>query len=470
MTSVIRNLVTICVLLALFSCSLENSSEMVTLSPTGYVPPSPQRPGDPLKGYALLLNYPYISCGIPAQAYQKFAEQSENPDVISGRNEKNQDLPYFYTAYQDANGNEVITSNCLTCHAARFNDELVIGLGNESLDFTRDLTTNAERAGAFVVGEKQAQVWKKWADRIATIAPYIQASTVGVNPANNMTFILMAHHNPDSLSWSADPLIEPPPKQPLPVSVPPWWRMKKKHSMFYDSSGRGDHARVMMLAATLCTDSNDEAQQIDRQFVHIRAYLESIEAPRYPFEIDRGKAEIGKDVFNDYCVRCHGSYGDDWYYPNLVIPIVEIGTDPEIVNFTTGGAGERFIRWFESSFYGELSDIAPAPGYVAPPLDGIWATAPFLHNGSVPDIATVLNSSERPKFWKRDLSQNEFNQENLGWNFIALEYGKSDEMNPTQKKWVYDTTEVGYSNQGHTFGDVLTKEQRIAILEYLKTL
>ena len=40
-------------------------------------------------------------------------------------------------------------------------------------------------------------------------------------------------------------------------------------------------------------------------------------------------------------------------------------------------------------------------GYQAPPLYGVWATAPYFHNGSVPTIEEVLNSSERPQIWQR---------------------------------------------------------------------
>ena len=43
----------------------------------------------------------------------------------------------------------------------------------------------------------------------------------------------------------------------------------------------------------------------------------------------------------------------------------------------------------------------PVPGYTAPPLDGIWATGPFLHNGSVPNLALVLDSTRRPTYWRR---------------------------------------------------------------------
>ena len=58
----------------------------------------------------------------------------------------------------------------------------------------------------------------------------------------------------------------------------------------------------------------------------------------------------------------------------------------------------------------------PTPGYTAPPLDGIWATAPYFHNGSVPSIALVLDSAARPGTWRRlDYDSTNFDQDALGW-------------------------------------------------------
>jgi hypothetical protein len=58
----------------------------------------------------------------------------------------------------------------------------------------------------------------------------------------------------------------------------------------------------------------------------------------------------------------------------------------------------------------------------------------------------------------------------LGWNYTELAYGKDGATDPEQRKRLYDTTLPGYSNEGHTFGDNLTKEERHRVLEYLKTL
>jgi hypothetical protein len=112
----------------------------------------------------------------------------------------------------------------------------------------------------------------------------------------------------------------------------------------------------------------------------------------------------------------------------------------------------------------------PFPGYVAPPLDGIWATAPYLHNGSVPTLELVLDSAARPTYWKRvDYDSTHFDEQALGWPFIELPYGQ-DDAPQNEIKYVYDTTKWSQSNRGHTFGDHFTHAERRAVLEYLKTL
>ena len=111
----------------------------------------------------------------------------------------------------------------------------------------------------------------------------------------------------------------------------------------------------------------------------------------------------------------------------------------------------------------------PFEGYVAPPLDGIWATAPYLHNGSVPTLEQMLDSQARPQYWSRvDFDDTHFDEEAVGWPWLPQSAQATAPAN--QKKLIYDTTLWGQSNAGHTFGDGLTKTERRAVLEYLKTL
>jgi mono/diheme cytochrome c family protein len=319
-----------------------------------------------------------------------------------------------------------------------------------------------------VNGEAAAAEWRKWANRIAAIAPYMITDTVGVNPANNLTLALLAHRHAKTLAWSDAPLMEPPPNKPLPVSVPPLWNVDKKHALFYNSEGRGDHARFMMLASTVCTDTTEEAARIDAWITDVRAYLASLKPPEYPYAIDRALAAAGEDVFNANCKRCHGSYGDRPRYPNKVIALEKIETDPALAE---GGyyQADRFIRWFNQSFYGQISRAAPALGYIAPPLDGVWATAPYLHNGSVPTIAALLDSKERPAFWRYASARPEYDPVAVGWRYEPLAQGKA-KAGRDERKWIYDTALEGYGNEGHTVGDKLNEVERRAVIEYLKTL
>jgi len=134
----------------------------------------------------------------------------------------------------------------------------------------------------------------------------------------------------------------------------------------------------------------------------------------------------------------------------------------------------------------ELIPHASVPakeGYVAPPLVGVWASAPYFHNGSVPTLDTVLNSDLRPEIWARDnrnpsaydldrggmpyrtLSRSEFEKsaaDAAGKPFVsqvAIDHGA-----------IYDTKGLGHGNMGHPFGDRLTVEERRAVIEFLKSL
>ena len=114
--------------------------------------------------------------------------------------------------------------------------------------------------------------------------------------------------------------------------------------------------------------------------------------------------------------------------------------------------------------------MAPATGYIAPPLDGVWATAPYLHNGSVPDLRSLLDSRLRPDFWQHRVNPRTYDPTVLGWEYELLRHDKSAVGEPNAKARVYDPTLPGYGNDGHLFGDGLTDAERTAVIEYLKTL
>jgi mono/diheme cytochrome c family protein len=444
----------------------------------GPVPAYPQRPGDPRKGYDVLLNRSAVTCGLPYSAYVRALERAGRQlgrglgPQFPGRTGRNTVLPYSLTSHRSAAGVDLVTTNCLACHAAAIDGQLIMGLGNALLDMTQDPLVEVEAARTYVNGSAELAEWRRWADRIAILSDFMVTDTVGVNSARTMTQALMAHRDPKTLAWSTKPLLKPPSGPPVPVAVPPWWNLGKKHALFYTGEGRGDHVRFMMHPALTCTDSLVEVKAMDAWMVDVRAYLAALKPPKYPYAIDRALAERGHSVFQSNCKECHGSYGEDWRYPNLVVALGKVGTDPELAR-DAFGAADRFRAWFGDSFFGELSQDAPALGYVAPPLDGIWATAPYLHNDSVPTLADLLNSPDRPDYWRFSRTATDapiFDRARVGWDYQSLPAGKAAAMSWNERNRIYDSTGKGYGNTGHTYGDDLSPEVRRALIEYLKTL
>ena len=133
----------------------------------------------------------------------------------------------------------------------------------------------------------------------------------------------------------------------------------------------------------------------------------------------------------------------------------------------------ELVDWYNDSFYGQITRMEPSdpfPDYMPPPLDGIWATAPYLHNGSVPTVELVLNSAARPTYWRRiDYDSTHFDEQALGWPWFATDTPQS-QASEAVAKFLYDTTWWSQSNRGHTFGDHLSDAERRAVIEYLKTL
>jgi hypothetical protein len=158
------------------------------------------------------------------------------------------------------------------------------------------------------------------------------------------------------------------------------------------------------------------------------------------------------------------------------VPIDVIGTDRNRFEGFKPESGQFYNQsWFAHEKSGWLSDEFPVMktvGYQAPPLDGIWATAPYLHNGSVPTVYHLLNSKSRPRIFTRSFRTgvDDYDPIKLGWKVSTFDVSNGPDLIPFERRRIYDTTRPGQGNGGHTFGDDLSEEERIAVIEYLKTL
>ena len=430
-----------------------------------FIPASKQRSGDAAKGYEYLTTGDYLKSGIPYSLFILGIPKDANNFL--GRSGLNKNVPHDFTVVKAPNAEIVVAPNCLQCHAQIFEGKLVTGLGNSFSDFTKQIggtALMAERLLQNLKGDdaKKYDAAKNFITAVKTVAPNLVTSTKGVNLADGLATLLVAHRDPVTLQWTEQSLLTVPDEM-IPTDVPAWWLLKKKHGMFYNGFGRGDFGRFLMASNLLTVTDTTEAAEVDSHFNDILAYINSIQAPKYPKPIDEALAAKGEKIFTAACSGCHGTYGDDGKYPNLLIPESIIQTDSAL--FTSNYSNPQFVEWFNKSWFttGDYpAQLVPYHGYIAPPLDGVWITAPYMHNASVPNLETMLNSKKRPAYWQRSFSSPSYNYDIPGWNYEEKEKPGNNE--------VYNTTLKGFGNYGHTFGDNLSEIERRAVIEYLKTL
>jgi mono/diheme cytochrome c family protein len=246
--------------------------------------------------------------------------------------------------------------------------------------------------------------------------------------------------------------------------------------MYYTGATDARSVRSLMQFMMHPLNAPTHFHKAEPAFRDIQAYLLSIEPPNYPFPVDKAKAAKGEAVFKNHCARCHGTYGDNWTYPNKVIPLEEIGTDPNRYHGVSAAYGEEYSKsWFgreDAGWFTPGKRLRMTDGYQAPPLDGIWATAPYLHNGSVPTLYSVLNSKSRPRLYTRSFQTGvaDYDPMRVGWKITELATPPDPTLPPIEQRKIYDTSKTGRSNAGHVFGDGLSEEERWAVIEYLKTL
>lgn len=429
------------------------------------IPASQQRSGDAAKGYEYLTTGDYLKSGIPYSLFTLGIPKDTNNFL--NRKGVNKNISHDFTAVKAPNGEMVVAPNCLQCHAQLFEGKLVLGLGNSFSDFTKQAAATALVAEKFLQNmkgdnAKKYEAAKNFITSIKAIAPDLVTTTKGVNLADRLAALLVAHRDPVTLQWS-DKAMLPTNYEVIPSDVPAWWLLKKKNGMFYNGFGRGDFGRFLMASNLLTVSDSTEAAEVDSHFNDVLAYLNSLEAPVYPKPVDNKLVEKGEKIFRSTCSGCHGTYGKEGKYPNLLIPGRIIQTDSAL--YTSNYSNPQFVEWFNKSWFttgDHPAQLVPYRGYIAPPLDGVWITAPYLHNGSVPDLETLLDSKKRPMYWQRSFSSPAYNYEIPGWRYEVKDAPGNSE--------VYNTASKGFGNGGHTFGDKLSRKERRAVIEYLKTL
>jgi hypothetical protein len=341
--------------------------------------------------------------------------------------------------------------DCMVCHGGSILGKSHLGLGNASLELQallEDLSAASGKPGKL---------------------PHKVTNVRGTNEAFAMTEFLLAFRNAD-MSLRAKPFPAELRDQVC-EDVPAWWLLKKKRTMYHTGSTGARSVRALM---QFMLDPGNPREMLDKEeavFQDIQAYLLSLTPPKFPDRVDGKLVAKGKELFTENCARCHGNYGPRGDYPNKIVKLAEVGTDPLRVN----GLSPWYYQFYNESWFAKEKPTgvkaAKNDGYQAPPLDGVWASAPYFHNGAVPTLYDVLNSSTRPNLFTRSFATDKdaYDMDKLGWKVKELRETPKG-LPPIEQRRIYDTTQPGRGNGGHTFGDDFTDDERRAVLEYLKTL
>jgi hypothetical protein len=353
--------------------------------------------------------------------------------------------------------NGVWTMNCFACHGGQVAGKVIPGLPNST--FALQTLTDDTRAIKLASNKPLGRM-----DFGSLFVPL--GTSNGTTNAVMFGVALMNFRDPD-LSVHKDRL--PPKMTHHDMDAPPWWHFQKKEFIYADAFAAKGH-RGLMQFMLVPQNGPGKFREWEADFKDVFAYIESIEPPKYPYPIDEPLASKGRIAFNRVCADCHGTYGrtseemDTW--PARVVPLDEVKTDPVRFQALTSAQRNAYgSSWFTD--YGKLPNVNEPKGYVAQPLDGIWASAPYLHNGSVPTLWHVLHPDERPVVWKR--KETGYDQKLVG---LEIDTYKAfpDSLPGEERRQYFNTLGFGKSREGHRFPDELTEDEKTAVLEYLKML
>ena len=353
---------------------------------------------------------------------------------------------------EDAQGRWSIS--CLACHAGALAGRPVAGLPNANFAFQSladDVVAVQTRTGSPSPSRPMLQF------------PIPLGETVGTTNAVVFSAALLQFRDKDLNVVFPK---KPPHFVHHDLDAPPWWNVRKRDRLYVDGFAKKSH-RALMQFVMIPTNGAEKVRGWEKDFEDVLAYVESIPAPTWPHALDRALAAKGRPVFDRACARCHGTYGAHPTYPGVDVPLAEIGTDRLRHDAVT--SEERALygaSWFTG--YDPSTVHVDPKGYVAPPLDGVFASAPYFHDGAVPTLWHVLHPDARPAAWRRR-TPSAYDVAKVGLDVETRDAVPDGLSGDERRRW-FDTTKPGKSAAGHRFPDVLSEDEKRAVLEYLKTL
>jgi mono/diheme cytochrome c family protein len=268
------------------------------------------------------------------------------------------------------------------------------------------------------------------------------------------------------------------------ADFPAVWNQRWKEGMQLHWDGNNTAVDERNLSAGFGTGATPTT--IDKEGVlRMAAYLwDEVKPPAFPAaRVATALAEQGESVYMRACWSCHGNRTPPFHVDGdgssvgKVTPIAYVGTDrarldsytPELAaaqNSLYAGfpEDEAYCREHPADtnrcYPARFSHFRKTQGYANMPLDGLWLRAPYLHNGSVPDLRALLDPpAERPSvFW---IGYDVYDYDRVGF---VTQGAEAERLG-----WRFDTTVRGNGNGGHLWGTALPPEEKAVLIEYLKT-
>ncbi len=255
------------------------------------------------------------------------------------------------------------------------------------------------------------------------------------------------------------------------VDFPSVWNQADREGMNLHWDGNNTSVRERNFSAAIGAGARPPDVDVTRMF-RIEEWLNELPAPAYPFSIHEDKAAQGEVLYKHYCYDCHDFEGSS---VGQIVPLTEIATDRHRLDSYTQFLLEAQQDYTKTYFWA-FTHFSKTNGYATHPLDGIWARAPYLHNGSVPTMWDLLTPAEqRPQAFT--IGGDVYDQEKMGFVHEVLTgspefgYTRPDGSAYSGSLFVLDTERRGNGNQGHTghaYGTDLSDAEKRALIEYFK--
>ena len=245
----------------------------------------------------------------------------------------------------------------------------------------------------------------------------------------------------------------------------PIWNMRPRveHEMAFHWDGLNTNLTEVFLSSALGDGATPGSLPIGK-LAELQEWAMDLAPPRFAelFDVDAGLAASGEAVFRRNCASCH-AFGEPATGKVRTVSGGDWGgapTDAHRADMWTDEAASAYNAYAEG-YEWDFDEFRSTGGYLNVPLDGLWMRAPYLHNGSVPYLSDLLEPPRaRPRVFYRGYDV--YDPQRVG--FVAE--GPEAARVGTR----YDVSETGNSNRGHLWGTELGRQEKRALLEYLKTL